>query len=62
VIPNDLALGAESVVPLILGNGPNDPYPIYDRLRATQPLYRWFRRMSLLSGSFKTPMKLLIRR
>jgi cytochrome P450 len=40
VIPNDLALGAESVVPLILGNGPNDPYPIYDRLRATQPLYR----------------------
>lgn len=29
-----------SIVPSILGTGTNDPYPIYDRLRKTEPVYR----------------------
>ncbi|CAE6758765.1 Biotin biosynthesis cytochrome P450 [Paraburkholderia nemoris] len=30
----------DSIIPLILGNGTNDPYPIYDHLRRTEPVYR----------------------
>ncbi len=30
----------ESVIPSILGIGTDDPYPIYDQLRATCPVYR----------------------
>jgi len=30
----------DSIIPLILGSGTNDPYPIYDHLRRTEPVYR----------------------
>ncbi|TAM48912.1 MAG: cytochrome P450 [Paraburkholderia sp.] len=30
----------DSMIPSILGSGTNDPYPIYDHLRRTEPVYR----------------------
>lgn len=36
----DLDLGQRSLLPLILGTGLNDPYPIYEFLLSTHPVYR----------------------
>jgi len=37
---NNLDLSKDSLLPLVIGTGFDDPYPIYDYLRTTQPVYR----------------------
>jgi cytochrome P450 len=37
---NDQYLAENSLLPLIVGSGHNDPYPVYDYLRAHHPVFR----------------------